>query len=86
VRRNGIGNSDAAAAADLGPYKSQLELWMEKTGRTPPEDARSGQDDPRYRCTLLEPMAAMAYQERTDHKASFNTRQSQLVRPLQVRI
>ncbi|KAA0068495.1 lambda-exonuclease family protein [Rhodanobacter sp. T12-5] len=68
VRRNGIGSSDAAAAVGLCPYKSQLELWMEKTGRTLPEDVRPGQDDPRYWGTLLEPMVAMAYQERTGHK------------------
>ena len=33
VRKGGIGSSDAAAAVGLNPYKSQLELWMEKTGR-----------------------------------------------------
>jgi len=68
VRRNGIGSSDAAAAVGLCPYKSPLELWMEKTGRTPPEDVCPGQDDPRYWGTLLEPMVATAYQERTGHK------------------
>ena len=68
VRRNGIGSSDAAAAVGLCPYKSPLELWMEKTGRTPPEEVRPGQDDPRYWGTLLEPMVATAYQERTGHK------------------
>ena len=52
----------------LCPYKSPLELWMEKTGRTPPEEVRPGQDDPRYWGTLLEPMVATAYQERTGHK------------------
>jgi len=33
VRQGGIGSSDAAAALGLNPYKSQLQLWMEKTGR-----------------------------------------------------
>lgn len=33
VRKQGIGSSDAATAVGLNPYKSQLELWMEKTGR-----------------------------------------------------
>ena len=33
VRKRGIGSSDAGAAVGLHPYKSQLELWMEKTGR-----------------------------------------------------
>lgn len=35
VRKGGIGSSDAAAAVGLNPYQSQLELWMEKTGRAP---------------------------------------------------
>jgi len=33
VRKGGIGSSDAASAVGLNPYKSQLQLWMEKTGR-----------------------------------------------------
>lgn len=33
IRKQGIGSSDAAAAVGLNPYKSQLELWLEKTGR-----------------------------------------------------
>ena len=47
VRKKGIGSSDAAAAIGLSPYKSQLELWMEKTGRSPGFQP-SGQDDPTY--------------------------------------
>lgn len=67
VRKRGIGSSDAASAVGLCPYKSQLELWMEKTGRT----ARSeepGQDNPMYWGTLLEPFVAAAYAERTERK------------------
>lgn len=33
VRKRGIGSSDFAATVGLNPYKSQLQLWMEKTGR-----------------------------------------------------
>lgn len=33
VRKQGIGSSDSATAVGLNPYKSQLELWLEKTGR-----------------------------------------------------
>jgi hypothetical protein len=33
VRRTGIGSSDAATAVGLNPYQSQLELWMQKTGK-----------------------------------------------------
>lgn len=68
VRQGGIGSSDAAAAVGLCPYKSQLELWMEKTGRTPNEDAPPGMDDPRYWGTLLEPYVAVAYAQQTDRK------------------
>lgn len=68
VRQGGIGSSDAAAAVGLCPYKSQLELWMEKTGRTPAEDAPPGMDDPRCWGTLLEPYVAVAYSQQTDRK------------------
>ena len=68
VRQGGIGSSDAAAAVGLCPYKSQLELWMEKTGRRPAEDASPGMDDPRYWGTLLEPYVAVAYSQLTGRK------------------
>lgn len=67
VRKQGIGSSDAAAAVGLCPYKSQLELWMEKTGRTSRDD-EPGQDSPMYWGTLLEPYVASAYTERSGHK------------------
>ena len=68
VRQGGIGSSDAAAAVGLCRYKSQLELWMEKTGRMPAEDAPPGMKDPRYWGTLLEPYVAVAYSQQTDRK------------------
>lgn len=68
VRKGGIGSSDAAAAVGLCPYKSQLELWLEKTGRTAANDETPGQDDPRFWGTLLEPFVASAYTERTGNK------------------
>jgi putative phage-type endonuclease len=68
VRQGGIGSSDAAAAVGLCPYKSQLELWMEKTGRAPAEVAPPGMDDPRYWGTLLEPYVAVAYSQQTGRK------------------
>ncbi len=67
VRNRGIGSSDAAAAVGLCPYKSQLELWMEKTGRTIRDD-EPGQDSPMYWGTLLEPLVAGAYTEQTGRK------------------
>lgn len=68
VRKGGIGSSDAAAAVGLNPYKSRLELWLEKTGRAAANDDHQGMDDPRFWGTLLEPYVAVAYQQKTDHK------------------
>lgn len=67
VRKKGIGSSDAAAAVGLCPYKSRLELWMEKTGRSPGFQP-SGQDDPTYWGTLLEPYVASVYSQRTGRR------------------
>jgi len=70
VRKQGIGSSDAASAVGLNPYKSQLELWMEKTGRhaglpkTDPKD----QSSPMYWGTLLESIVAAHYTMRSGHK------------------
>ena len=67
VRKHGIGSSDAVAAMSLNPYKSQLELWMKKTGR----DADLSKPDPTdttapvYWGTLLEPSVAASYTQQT---------------------
>ena len=70
VRKGGIGSSDAAAAVGLHPYKSQLQLWMEKTGRDSDLPVTDPQDDssPMYWGTLLEPIVAAHYTRRTGHK------------------
>ena len=70
VRKGGIGSSDAAAAAGLNPYKSQLELWMEKTGREAglPKVDPTDQSSPMYWGTLLESVVAAHYTMRSGHK------------------
>lgn len=68
VRKGGIGSSDAAAAVGLSPYKSQLELWMEKTGRVSANETPPDQDSPMYWGTLLEPYVATAYTQKTGRK------------------
>ncbi len=70
VRKGGIGSSDAAAAVGLHPYKSQLQLWMEKTGRDSALPVVDPNDDqsPMYWGTLLEPIVAAHYTRRTGHK------------------
>ena len=70
IRKQGIGSSDAGAAVGLNPYKSQLELWLEKTGRdaglpkTDPQD----EDSPAYWGNVLEPIVAWHYSKRTQNK------------------
>ena len=70
VRKTGIGGSDAAAAVGLSPYKSMLELWLEKTGR----DAELEKPDPNdtthpvFWGTLLEPIVAAAYTQQTGNR------------------
>jgi len=70
VRRSGIGSSDAAAAVGLNPYKSQLELWMEKTGRGAvlPQVDPNDESSPMYWGTLLEPIVAAHYTKRTGNR------------------
>lgn len=38
ARGNTIGGSDASAVVGMNPYKSNVELWLEKTGQIIPED------------------------------------------------
>lgn len=66
VRNGGIGSSDAAAALGLSPYKSPLELWLEKTNRKPPTDL--SQSEAVYWGTVLEAIIANVYAERTGNK------------------
>lgn len=70
IRKQGIGGSDAAAAIGLNPYKSQLELWMEKTGRDKEIPKPDPNDDttPVFWGTMLEPIVAMQYAKKTGHK------------------
>lgn len=70
VRRTGIGSSDAAAAIGLNPYQSQLELWMQKTGKTDllPTVDPSDDTSPMFWGTLLEPIVAAHYTKRTGNK------------------
>ncbi|OAI16464.1 alkaline phosphatase [Methylomonas lenta] len=70
VRKRGIGSSDAAAAVGLNPYKSQLELWLEKTGRDDnlPKIDPHDEESPTYWGNLLEPIVAAHYTRRTGNK------------------
>lgn len=70
VRQRGIGSSDAAAAVGLNPYRSQLELWLEKTGRDAglPKPDPNDEDSPTYWGNVLEPIVAAHYTRRTGRR------------------
>jgi putative phage-type endonuclease len=70
VRNTGIGSSDAAAAVGLNPYKSQLELWMEKTGRGAalPQPDPNDDTSPMFWGTLLESFVAAHYTKKTGNR------------------
>ena len=69
VRKKGIGGSDAAAVG-LSPYKSPLELWLEKTGRDAdlPQPDPADLREPVYWGTLLEPFVAAAYSRQSGNR------------------
>jgi putative phage-type endonuclease len=60
-RRTGIGASDAPVVAGVSPYKSRVELWLEKAGLSTPD---SGMSHPMRWGHRLEPAIALALQER----------------------
>jgi len=70
IRRTGIGGSDAAAAVGLNPYKSQTELWLEKTGRDAdlPKPDPNDTAEPVYWGALLEPIVTAAYSKQTGNR------------------
>jgi putative phage-type endonuclease len=37
-RKSGIGGSDVAAILDISPFKSKMDLWLEKTGQKEEQD------------------------------------------------
>jgi len=66
VRGQGIGSSDAACAVGISPYKSPLELWLEKTERQAAPDLAS--NDAVFWGTTLEHIIANVYAHRTGSK------------------
>ncbi|MEX2367695.1 MAG: YqaJ viral recombinase family protein [Pseudohongiellaceae bacterium] len=70
IRKQGIGGSDAAAAMGISPYQSALELWMNKTGRTPNGEGERiiGRRAPMYWGSVLEPIIAEQYSKLTGRK------------------
>jgi len=60
-RRQGIGGSDASVVCGINKYKSPVELWMDKTGQTPPQEA----GEAAYWGTQLEAIVRAEFTKRT---------------------
>ena len=60
-RKSGIGGSDASVVCGINRYKSPIELWMEKTGRQPPQEA----GESAYWGTQLEGIVREEFTKRT---------------------
>lgn len=64
-RQRGIGSSDAPAVLGLSPWRTPIELWLEKTGQAGRND--DGNEATHFG-TLLEPMIATEYARRTGRR------------------
>lgn len=60
-RKLGIGGSDASVVCGISKYKSPVELWMDKTGQIPPQEA----GEAAYWGTQLESIVRAEFTKRT---------------------
>lgn len=60
-RKLGIGGSDASVVCGINRYRSPVELWMNKTGQLPDEEA----GEAAYWGTQLEPLVRVEFTRRT---------------------
>jgi putative phage-type endonuclease len=65
LRRNGIGGSDAAAIMGLSPWRTAMDVWLEKTGEFTRDDEENEQ---MYWGTVLEAVVAKEFTRRTGLK------------------
>jgi putative phage-type endonuclease len=66
LRNESIGGSDASVIIGANPWKSRLELWMEKTGQKEAKDI--SRIEPVYWGTKIEPLVANRFTEETGKK------------------
>ncbi len=65
-RKLGIGGSDASVVCGINKYKSPVELWMDKTGQIPPQEA----GEAAYWGTQLEAIVRAEFTKRTGIEVS----------------
>jgi len=66
LRRQGIGGSDAAAILGLNPWKTAMDVWLEKTGEFSVDDAQD--NEKMYWGNMLEDIVAREFTTRTGLK------------------
>lgn len=66
-RNKGLGGTDMSVIIGLSPYKTPLELWMEKTGRAEQQPAPDAEER-MYWGTVLEDVVARRYADLTGRK------------------
>lgn len=69
VRRIGLGGSDMAAVLGYSKWRSPLDVWLDKTGRTEPE---TEENDFIHFGNVLEPIVAQEFAERSGKKVRNN--------------
>ena len=65
-RKKGIGGSDASVICGINKYKSPVELWMDKTGKLPYDEA----GEAAYWGTQLEALVRSEFTKRTGIEVS----------------
>ena len=63
-RKSGIGGSDMAAILGISPWRTPLNVWLDKTGRAAEQPPTLSQEIGNY----LEPLAAKKYEEETGRR------------------
>lgn len=71
-RKQGIGASDASAVVGCNPYRSNIELWEEKTGRHEPEDI-SGKPYVQYGLKAEAPLRSLFALDFPQYRVSYRS-------------
>lgn len=70
MRRSGIGGSDAAAILGLNPYKTAVDVWLEKTGKAGVE----ADNEVMWFGRNVEPIIAQRFEQETGYKVRMDNK------------
>lgn len=71
-RKKGIGGSDASAVLGLNPYKTNVQLWEEKTGRKREDDSISNLACVKYGKEAEAPLRALFELDHPQYKIDYD--------------